>query len=70
MLDEVRQALKIGPAATLEKRTIDITTTGRRPGQPRRIEIVFYRFEDTIYLSGMKRSMRWTQSVRSWNQKP
>jgi deazaflavin-dependent oxidoreductase (nitroreductase family) len=53
MRDEVRQALMVGPSATLEERTIDITTTGRRSGQPRRIEIVFYRFEDSIYLSGI-----------------
>jgi len=53
MLDEVRQALEIGPSATIEERTIDITTIGRRSGQPRRIEICFYRFEDSIYLSGV-----------------
>lgn len=53
MLDEVRQALMIGASSTLEQRTIDITTTGRRSGQPRRIEIVFYRFEDSVYLSGL-----------------
>ena len=55
MLDEVRQALNITSASTLEERTIDITTTGRRSGQPRRIEIVFYRFQDSIYLSGIPR---------------
>ncbi len=53
MRDEIRQALTIGPATTLGERTIDITTTGRRAGQPQRIEIVFYRFEDSIYLSGI-----------------
>jgi hypothetical protein len=37
----------------MDQRTIDITKTGRRSGQPRRIEIVFYRFEDSIYLSGI-----------------
>jgi deazaflavin-dependent oxidoreductase (nitroreductase family) len=55
MRDDVRQALTIGPSSTLGDRTIDITTTGRRSGQPRRIEIVFYRFEDSIYLSGIPR---------------
>jgi hypothetical protein len=52
MRDEVRDALLIDPAATIEQRTIDITTTGRRSGAPRRIEIVFYRFETSTYLSG------------------
>lgn len=55
MRDEIRQALMIGPSTSLEDRTIDITTRGRRSGEPRRIEIVFYRFKDTIYLSGIPR---------------
>jgi deazaflavin-dependent oxidoreductase (nitroreductase family) len=53
MRDDVRQALAIGPSSTMEERTIDITTTGRRSGQPRRIEICFYRSGDSIYLSGI-----------------
>lgn len=53
MRDDVRQALAIGPSASLEERTIDITTTGRRSGEERRIEICFYRFGDSIYLSGI-----------------
>jgi deazaflavin-dependent oxidoreductase (nitroreductase family) len=53
MRDDVRQALAIDRSATIEERTIDITTTGRRTGEPRRIEICFYRFEDAIYLSGI-----------------
>jgi len=53
MRDDVRQALDINDRSTVAERTIDITTTGRRSGQPRRIEICFYRFDDTIYLSGI-----------------
>jgi hypothetical protein len=53
MRDDVRQALDIGPSTTMEDRTIDITTTGRRSQELRRIEICFYRFEDSIYLSGL-----------------
>jgi deazaflavin-dependent oxidoreductase (nitroreductase family) len=53
MGDEVSQALAIGESASIEERTIDITTTGRRSGEPRRIEIVFYRFEESTYLSGI-----------------
>ena len=53
MRDDVRRALAIGRSATIEERTIDITTTGRRSGQARRIEICFYRFEDSTYLSGI-----------------
>jgi deazaflavin-dependent oxidoreductase (nitroreductase family) len=32
--------------------TIDITTTGRRSGEPRRVEIVYHVFEGRIYISG------------------
>jgi deazaflavin-dependent oxidoreductase (nitroreductase family) len=53
MRDDIRQALAIGRFTPLEERTIDITTTGRRSGEPRRIEIVFYRFDNSIYLSGI-----------------
>jgi deazaflavin-dependent oxidoreductase (nitroreductase family) len=46
MIDErIAQALR-------RDRTIDITTTGRKSGQPRRIEIWFYRAGEGIYLSG------------------
>lgn len=49
----MRNALNINDDSTVEDRTIDITTTGRRSGKPRRIEICFYRFDDAIYLSGI-----------------
>jgi deazaflavin-dependent oxidoreductase (nitroreductase family) len=53
MREDVRQALAIDASSTVEDRTIDITTTGRRSGEPRRIEIAFYRLDDDIYLSGI-----------------
>ena len=53
MRDDVRDALAISPSSRLEDRTIDITTTGRSSGRLRRIEIVFYRIEGSIYLSGI-----------------
>jgi deazaflavin-dependent oxidoreductase (nitroreductase family) len=61
MRDDIRQALAISRSSPIEDRTIDITTTGRRSGQPRRIEICFYRFEDAVYLSGVPapRSRDW-----------
>ena len=49
----MRSALAIDASSTIEDRTIDITTTGRRSGKPRRIEIVFYRLREEIYLSGI-----------------
>lgn len=41
--------------------TIDITTTGRRSGQPRRLEIAFHNFGGRVYISGTPRPKR-----RSW----
>lgn len=37
---------------------VDITTTGRRSGKPRRIEIVFHNIGGRIYISGMPRRER------------
>ena len=67
MRDDVRRALEISPSGSIEDRTIDITTTGRLSGGPRRIEIVFYRIEDSIYLSGIPapRSRDWLANLRA-----
>jgi len=42
--------------------TIDITTTGRRTGAARRIEMVFHVIDGRIYISGMPRADR----KRAW----
>jgi deazaflavin-dependent oxidoreductase (nitroreductase family) len=52
--DRIRHALSRG-------HRIDITTTGRQTGRPRRIEIVFHNFDGRIYISGLPRRER-----RSW----
>jgi len=46
--DAIQDALARG-------QTIDITTTGRRTGKPRRIEIVFHNIGGRIYISGQPR---------------
>ena len=46
MDDRISRALSRG-------HLIDITTTGRRSGQPRRIEVVFHNIDGRIYISGM-----------------
>jgi deazaflavin-dependent oxidoreductase (nitroreductase family) len=61
MREDVRRSLAIDASSTLEERTVDITTTGRRSGAPRRIEIGFYRLDDEIYLSGIP-----APSIRHW----
>jgi deazaflavin-dependent oxidoreductase (nitroreductase family) len=38
--------------------TIDITTTGRQSGKPRRIEIVLHNIEGRLYISGQPRPER------------
>jgi hypothetical protein len=43
--DRVRRALQRG-------HRIDITTTGRKSGRPRRIELVFHNIDGRIYISG------------------
>jgi deazaflavin-dependent oxidoreductase (nitroreductase family) len=45
MDDSIERALRRG-------HTIDITTTGRRTGQPRRIEIVFHNIDGRIFITG------------------
>lgn len=58
--DRIRRALSRG-------HTIDITTTGRRSGLPRRIEIVFLVFDGRIYVSGLpsRRKRSWLANLES-----
>lgn len=46
---------------------IDITTTGRRSGLPRRIEITFHSFDGHLYISGMpsRRTRAWLHNLRA-----
>jgi deazaflavin-dependent oxidoreductase (nitroreductase family) len=41
--------------------TVDITTTGRKSGKPRKLEIVFHNIDGRIYISGIPVPKR-----RSW----
>jgi deazaflavin-dependent oxidoreductase (nitroreductase family) len=52
MDDRIRRALSRG-------HRIDITTTGRKTGRPRRIEVVFHNFDGRIYISGMPGRRGW-----------
>jgi len=60
MDDPIRAALSRGG-------TIDITTTGRRTGNPRRIEIVFHRIDGRMWISGMPSSRKraWLANLES-----
>jgi deazaflavin-dependent oxidoreductase (nitroreductase family) len=46
-------------AALARDRTIDITTIGRRSGQPRRIEIAYFNLDGQIYISGTPGKRGW-----------
>lgn len=52
MDEQIRRALG-------RDRTIDITTTGRTTGRPRRIETWFYRVDGQIYLTGSPGKRDW-----------
>jgi deazaflavin-dependent oxidoreductase (nitroreductase family) len=55
-------ATKESIASALERgHTIDITTTGRQSGKPRRLEIVFHNIDGRIYISGIP-----SRNRRSW----
>jgi len=60
LADAIRRALRHG-------QTIDITTIGRRSGQPRRIEIVIHSFDHRLYISGMPspRTRAWLHNLRA-----
>ena len=61
-------ATKEAVEAALERgHTIDITTTGRRSGKPRRLEIVFHNIGGHIYISGTPypRKRRWLLNLEA-----
>jgi deazaflavin-dependent oxidoreductase (nitroreductase family) len=51
MDEQVRNAMTQG-------HVIDITTTGRKTGQARRIEIVFHAIDGGVYISGFPRPQK------------
>jgi len=59
--DAIRRALNTG-------HLIDITTTGRRSGAPRRIEIVFHNIDGRIVISGVPapgRTRAWVRNLQA-----
>jgi deazaflavin-dependent oxidoreductase (nitroreductase family) len=52
MNESTKQALE-------RDRTIDITTTGRKTGQPRRTEIWFHNIEGRLYITGTPGQRDW-----------
>lgn len=58
MTDLVRRALAADP-------TIDITTTGRRSGQPRRIEIWMLDVDGRFFITGTPGRRDWLANLRA-----
>jgi F420H(2)-dependent quinone reductase len=57
--DRVRRALERG-------HRIDVTTTGRKSGRPRRIELVFHNIDGRIFISGRPGFRRgWIANLRA-----
>jgi deazaflavin-dependent oxidoreductase (nitroreductase family) len=50
-------------AALRQGGIVEITTTGRRSGRPRRIEIVFFDIDGRIYISGMPGQRAWLANL-------
>jgi len=46
-------------------RTIDITTTGRQSGRPRRVEIWFHRLGDRLYITGTPGRRDWYANLKA-----
>jgi len=61
LADAIRHVLRHG-------HTIDITTIGRRSGEPRRIEMTFHSFDGHLYISGIpnpERTRAWLHNLRA-----
>lgn len=62
---DIARAIAIDRDAGARERTVDITTTGRRSGAPRRIETWFYRVEGTVYLTGTPGRRGWAANLEA-----
>jgi deazaflavin-dependent oxidoreductase (nitroreductase family) len=58
MDEKVKKALE-------QDSTIDITTTGRHSGQPRRIEIWFHNLSGRLYITGTPGRRDWYANMRA-----
>ncbi len=58
MDEQIKQALD-------HDQTIDIITTGRKSGQPRRVEIWFHRVGEKIYITGTPGPRAWLANLRA-----
>ncbi len=52
-------------AALRQGGIIDITTTGRSSGRPRRIEIVFFHVDGRVYITGTPGTRAWLANLKA-----
>ena len=61
-MPDMQGAVREAPATD---RTIDITTTGRKSGQPRRTEIWFRNAGGRIFITGLPGTRSWLANMRA-----
>jgi hypothetical protein len=62
----IRAALDIGNTAGVRERIVDITTTGAKSGEPRRIEIWFHQIDGRWFIGGRPPQPRsWYRNLES-----
>ena len=61
-MDSAHSASEATRAALHRSQLIDLTTIGRRTGEPRRIEIFLHHDDDQLFITGMPRADR----TRDW----
>ena len=67
-MDHARSVSESIRAALHHSQIIDLTTTGRRSGQPRRIEIFLHYENDQLFITGMPRADRtrdWIHNIKA-----
>lgn len=63
MDDRIGAALAPGPESTARDHTVDITTTGAKSGEPRRIEMWFHNVDGDVYLTGLPGRRAWVANL-------
>lgn len=67
-MDRAHSASEATRTALHHSQIIDLTTTGRRTGQPRRIEIFLHYDDEQLFITGMPRGDRtrdWIYNVKA-----
>lgn len=55
----------VNPLDLAKQRTVNLTTIGRKSGQPRTVEIWWFEFEDRLVITGTPGPRHWLANVRA-----